>query len=181
MRFFLILALLAPLTAHAQGSRGGRGGNLMPGGGSAFPAAPQQIVAPEVPVLEGLPHAVKIGYTVYLSAMVPLDSAGRVVGANDLAAQTRQVVVNLGAVMRAARGVAGDVVKVTVYVRDLTPEKAAIVQRELLDGLDRSAPPALTIVGASSFADPAILVMVDGIAELRSEFPDRSRSGRPER
>ena len=59
--------------------------------GPAASGPPQQVIAPEVPVLEGLPHAVKIGMTVYVSALAPLDSAGRLVGGSDLAAQTRQV------------------------------------------------------------------------------------------
>ena len=67
----------------------------------------------------------------------------------------------------------------TVYVRDLTPDKVAIVRRVVLDGLDRASPPALTVVGVSAFAEPGIEVMVDAIGQLRSEFPDRSRMGKP--
>ena len=181
MRHVLLLALSFPVAAAAQASRGGRNGSPMAGGvpGLAAPSAPQQVIAPEVPVLDGLPHAVRIGYTVYVSAMVPLDSTGRLIGAGDFAAQTRQVLANLGAVMRAAKGVPGDVVRATVYVRDLTPEKVAIVRREVLDGLDRASPPALTVVGVSAFAEPGIDVMIEATGQLRSDFPDRSRLKKP--
>lgn len=181
MRYPLMLALLLPVTAAAQSNRGGRNGQPMPGGVSAFgtPSAPQQIIAPGVPVLEGLPHAVRIGYTVYVSAMVPLDSTGTLIGAGDLAAQTRQILANLGAVMRAARGVPGDVVRATVYVRDLTPAKVAVIRREVLEGLDHAAPPALTVVGVSSLAEPGIEVMIEATGQLRSDYPDKSRLGRP--
>ena len=81
--------------------------------------------------------------------------------------------------MRAARGVPGDVVRATVYVRDLTPEKVATIRQAVLDGLDRASPPALTIVGVSALAEPGIDVTIDAIGQLRSEFPDRSRLGRP--
>jgi enamine deaminase RidA (YjgF/YER057c/UK114 family) len=146
---------------------------------SGTAGVPQLIVAPQVPVLEGLPHAVKTGNTVYVSAMMPLDSTGRLVGAGDLAAQARQAIGNLGAVMRAARGVPGDVVRATVYIRDLTPEKVAVVRGALLDGLDRAAPPALTVIGVSALAVPGADVAIDATAQLRGEFPDRSRDRKP--
>ncbi len=177
MRNTLVLALLLPALASAQSGRGGRGGP--PTAGGIAIGAPQQIIATDVPVLEGLPHAVKIGFTVYVSAMVPLDSTGTLIGAGNLTAQTRQVLANLGSVMRAAHGVPGDVVRATVYVRDLTPDKVATVRKEVLDALDRSAPPALTIVGVSAFAEPGIEVMVEATGQLRSEFPDKSRLGKP--
>lgn len=176
MRYALLLTLFVPAISIAQSNRGGRG--AVPTGLTGI-ATPQQVVAPEVPVLEGLPHAVKIGFTVYVSAMVPLDSTGKLVGAGNLAAQTRQALVNLGAVMRAARGVPGDVVRATVYIRDLTPEKVAMVRQEVLDALDRASPPALTIVGVSALAEPGIEVTIEATGQLRSEFPDRSRLGKP--
>jgi enamine deaminase RidA (YjgF/YER057c/UK114 family) len=177
MRAALLLALALPATLAAQSNRGrnpqnGAGGLF----GGGVPGTPQQIIAPQVPVLEGLPHAVKVGFTVYLSAMVPLDSAGQLVGTGDLAAQTRQVMVNIGAVMHAAHGVASDVVRATVYLRDLSPDKVATVRREILAGLDPASPPALTIVGVSAFPDNAMLVMIDGTGQLRSEYPDKSRN-----
>jgi enamine deaminase RidA (YjgF/YER057c/UK114 family) len=181
MRNALLLVLLLPVTATAQSNRGGRNGQPMPGGifSGGAPRVPQQIIAPEVPVLEGIPHAIKVGYTVYVSGMVPLDSTGRLIGAGDVTAQARQVLANLGAVMRAARGVPGDVVRATVYVRDLTPEKIAVIRREVLDGLDRATPPALTVVGVSAFAEPGIEVMIEAIGQLRSDYPDKSRLGKP--
>ena len=60
----------------------------------------EPVVAPSVPVLEGLPQAVRIGLTVYVSGMVPVDSAGRLVGPGDLAAQTRQAQVGNDHVIR---------------------------------------------------------------------------------
>jgi 2-iminobutanoate/2-iminopropanoate deaminase len=179
MRPALFLALMLPALAHAQSNRGGGRGTPPMAGGMTPTGAPQQIIAPSVPVLEGLPHAVKVGFTVYVSAMVPLDSTGKLIGAGSLAVQTRQVLANLGSVMIAARGVPGDVVRATVYIRDLTPEKVATVRKEVLDALDRAAPPALTIVGVSAFAEPGIEVMIEATGQLRSEFPDKSRMGKP--
>lgn len=144
-------------------------------------SAPERITAPGVPALEGIPQAVRVGFTVYVSGMVPVDSAGRIVGAGDLTAQTRQVLANLDAVVRAARGVPGDVVKVTLYLKDATPEAITAVRAALLDGLDRLTPPALTVVGVAALPEPAMRVMIDATAQLRSEYPDRSRMGEARR
>jgi enamine deaminase RidA (YjgF/YER057c/UK114 family) len=181
MKKVLLFALLMPIAVAAQSNRGGRNGQQMPGAMAAMgaPNVPQQVIAPDVPVLEGLPHAVRIGYTVYVSAMVPLDSTGKLIGSGDLGAQTRQALANLGAVMRAAHGVPGDVVRATVYVREITPEKVLMIRKEVLDGLDRAFPPALTIVGVSAFAEPGIEVEIEATGQLRGDYPDRSRLGKP--
>ncbi len=152
--------------------------NRPPGPGAApISTPPLEIVAPDVPLLAGLPHAVKVGFTVYVSAMVPLDSAGRLVGAGDLGAQTHQVMANLASVVRTANGVPGDVVRLTIYLTDLTPAAVATVRPIVLGALDPATPPALTIVGVAALPEPGMRVMIDAVAQLRSEFPDRSRMG----
>ncbi|MES2124477.1 MAG: RidA family protein [Gemmatimonadota bacterium] len=171
-RLLLIsLTLVAACSAAPQRGR--------PGGFGAVPLAstPERVTAPSVPSLEGIPQAVRVGLTVYVSGMVPVDSAGQIIGAGDLAAQVRQSVANLNAVVRAARGLPGDVVKVTLYLRNATPEEVAGARAALLAGLDTLTPPALTVVGVASLPEPAMRVMLDATAQLRSEFPDRARMG----
>ncbi|MBK6496622.1 MAG: RidA family protein [Gemmatimonadetes bacterium] len=41
--------------------------------------------------------------------------------------------------------------------------------------LGKDAPPALTVVGVSALPEAAMRVMIEGTAQLRSEFPDRNR------
>ncbi|MDX2262000.1 MAG: RidA family protein [Gemmatimonadales bacterium] len=135
---------------------------------------PQRINAPDVPVLTGVPHAVRIGLTVFVSGMVPVDAAGRVVG-ETVESQVRQAMTNFLAVITAARGVPGDIIQMTAYVRDLTPEAAESVRATILEMGDATAPLALTIVGVDALAEPAMRVMLVGTAQLRSEFPDRTR------
>ena len=181
MRYAFLLALFLPVAVSAQSGTRGRGGSPGDGlqGTFGVPATPETVVAPDVPVLQGLPHAVKVGYTVYVSGMVPLDSAGQLVGVGDLAAQARQVVRNLGSVMRASRGTPGDVVRVTVYLRNVSPERVAVVRDAILDGLDRATPPAMTVVGINALVDAGFELTVEATGQLRSEFPDRSRVRKP--
>lgn len=177
---FAVLPVLLTLACSPSPAR------TMPGPyvGAPVSSAPERITAANVPSLEGIPQAVRVGLTVYVSGMVPVDSAGRMVGGADITAQTRQLLTNLDAVVRAARGVPGDVVKVTLYLRDANPESISAARAALLDGLDKITPPALTVVGVATLPEAPMRVMLDATAVLRSEYPDRSRmtdrrGGRP--
>lgn len=64
-------------------------------------------------------QAVKAGNTVYVSGQIPLDAQGQLVGEGDVAAQTHQVLRNLTAVLAAAGLGLPDVVKCSIFVKDL--------------------------------------------------------------
>ncbi|NML66868.1 RidA family protein [Hymenobacter sp. RP-2-7] len=64
-------------------------------------------------------QAVKAGATVYVSGQIPLDAQGQLVGDGDVAAQTHQVLKNLTAVLAAAGLGLPDVVKCSIFVKDL--------------------------------------------------------------
>jgi len=63
-------------------------------------------------------QAVRAGNTVYVSGQIPLDAAGQLV-AGDVVAQTHQVLRNLTAVLAAAGLQLTDVVKCSIFVKDL--------------------------------------------------------------
>jgi 2-iminobutanoate/2-iminopropanoate deaminase len=65
-------------------------------------------------------QAIKAGNTVYVSGQIPLDAAGQLVGAGDVSAQTHQVLKNLTAVLAAAGLALTDVVKCSIFVKDLS-------------------------------------------------------------
>lgn len=170
----LTFRLLGPVCLAAACTPAPR--QMTPIGATPSPV-PERVRAPQVPALEGVPQAVKVGLTVYLSGMVPVDSVGRVVGTS-VAAQATRAAENLAAVVAAARGVPGDVVHVTIYLRDLTPADVSAARRAVLAALDPDTPPAITVVGVSQLPEPSMQVMLDGVAQLRSEFPDRDRMRR---
>jgi 2-iminobutanoate/2-iminopropanoate deaminase len=64
-------------------------------------------------------QAIKAGNTVYVSGQIPLDAAGQPVGTGDVSAQTHQVLKNLTAVLAAAGLALTDVVKCSIFVKDL--------------------------------------------------------------
>jgi 2-iminobutanoate/2-iminopropanoate deaminase len=61
---------------------------------------------------------VKAGNTVYVSGQIPLDASGQLV-AGDVADQTHQVLKNITAVLAAAGLSLADVVKCSIFVKDL--------------------------------------------------------------
>lgn len=74
-----------------------------------------QAPAPIGPYSQG----VRAGNTVYVSGQIPLDATGQLIGVGDVAAQTQQVLKNLTAVLAAASLTLTDVVKCSIFVRDL--------------------------------------------------------------
>ncbi len=65
-------------------------------------------------------QAVKVEQTVYLSGQIPLLPATMELVQGDMAQQVRQVFENLQAVCQAAGGELGDIVKLNVFLTDLS-------------------------------------------------------------
>lgn len=65
-------------------------------------------------------QAVRAGNTVYLSGQIPLDPATGELVIGDIATQTRRVFENLSAVCAAAGGSLSQLVRVGIYLTDLS-------------------------------------------------------------
>ena len=91
------------------------------------------------------------GPLLFVSGVVPVDGAGRLVGADDVVAQARQVFSNLGAVLAAGGATFADVVKVTVFLTDVDDRARINVVRQEAFG---EARPASTLVEIAALAIP---------------------------
>lgn len=65
-------------------------------------------------------QAVKVGNTVYLSGQIPLDPNNMEIVGEDIKMQITRVFDNLTAVAKAAGGCLADIVKLNVYLTDLS-------------------------------------------------------------
>lgn len=171
------LALLAALAAAGCGpaaapaSGPGGPGRIYP----ADPPSPEFVQAPTVPTIPGFSSAVKLGQTIFLAGQVPLDSTGLLVGPGDRVAQFRQALTNTNAIIRFARGVPADLVKLTVYCVGCAHDDFDAM-RTMAAGMFPSGQGAvLTMIGITSLPEPEMLVSVDGVAILRGTIPDRTR------
>ncbi len=108
-------------------------------------------------------HAIVAGKTIYISAQLPLDRDGQLVGRDDPAAQAEQVFRNLERVLAAAGARFEDVVKLTTYLVDLKDRPAVMETRNRFFGQHR-APSILAVV--RELPVPGARVEVDGIAVL---------------
>jgi len=81
----------------------------------------QIIATPDAPPALGpYAQAVKVNDTVYVSGQLPLDPrSGQVVGHN-IAMQAERILLNIQAILEEAEASLDDVVKVTIYMRDLS-------------------------------------------------------------
>jgi enamine deaminase RidA (YjgF/YER057c/UK114 family) len=102
---------------------------------------------------------------VYVSGQVSYDSSGAIVGEGDLAAQTRQVFLNLKVALEAAGSDFYHVLKLTFFVRNLTPERMAIIRQVRREFLHPDHPPASTMIGAAALAKDALELEVEAYAQ----------------
>lgn len=118
-----------------------------------------------LPPANGYSHAVSFtGTMVVISGQVPLDEDGRMIGADDPQAQTRQVFLNLRAALAAAGTDLAHVVKLTVFLTnmgDLADFRA--VRNEFIDP---ARPPASSLVQVSGLVDPAFRIEIEALAVI---------------
>jgi reactive intermediate/imine deaminase len=81
----------------------------------------QIISTPHAPAAIGpYSQAVRVGNTIWVSGQIPLDPATKELIKGDMEAQVRRVFENLKAIVTAAGAKFDDVVKVTVFLIDLS-------------------------------------------------------------
>ena len=106
-------------------------------------------------------QAVSAGSLTFLSGQIPLDAkTGFIVGPGDPAAQTQQVMANLIAVLQAGDHPLTDLVKTTIYLKDMNDFAAVNEVYEAALGDHR--PARATVQVARLPRD--VLVEIDGIA-----------------
>ena len=107
--------------------------------------------------------AVRFGDLLFISGVPPTDAAGRVVS-DDVAAQARQVFLNMKLVLDAAGASFADILKVTVYLLDVDDRRKINPVRQEFFG---DARPASTLIGVSQLAIPGMKVEIEAVAGLR--------------
>ena len=105
--------------------------------------------------------AVRAGGFLHVSGIVAVDGRGSLVGGDDVVAQTRQVLENMGAVLRAGGSGFGDVVKVTIYLTDIHDRPLINPLRQEAFG---EARPASTLVEVPRLAVDGAKVEIECVA-----------------
>jgi 2-iminobutanoate/2-iminopropanoate deaminase len=107
-------------------------------------------------------QAVRVGQFVFLSGQIPLDPASGNIVEGDITVQTRRVMENLGAVLRAAGASFADVVKTTIFLADLGHFSK---MNEVYGAYFTSEPPARATVQVGALPR-SVLIEIDMIAHV---------------
>jgi 2-iminobutanoate/2-iminopropanoate deaminase len=119
-------------------------------------------------VAEPISHftdAVRAGDLLFVSGVVAVDGDGRLVGGDDVVAQTRQVLDNMRRVLAAGGCGFEDVVKVTIFLTDVDDRPKINPLRQEAFGTTR---PASTLVEVSRLAVPGAKVEIEAVALIPS-------------
>ncbi len=106
-------------------------------------------------------QAYQVDNTIYMSGQVALNFEGEIVGVGDIAAQTKQALENIKAVLETVGSGMNKVVKMTTYLTDMANAQQC---SEVKSSFFGAPPPAETLVQISALALPDLLVEIDVIA-----------------
>lgn len=113
-------------------------------------------------------QAVKVDHTIYLSGQIPLVPETMTIIEGDIAAQINQVFDNLKAVAEAAGGDLGDIVKLNVFLTDLSNFPLV---NEIMGHYFQEPYPARAAIGVAALPKDAGVEM-DAIMFLKpQEYP----------
>lgn len=108
-----------------------------------------------------LAQGYRVGDILFLSGQAAIDQSGRIVGVGDFEAQAKQVFENLDRVLRAGGSSLRNVIKVTIFLTDMTNFDRIVKLR----GQWFTAPyPADTIVEVRSLYSPDAMIEIEAIA-----------------
>ena len=114
----------------------------------------------------GYTHVVEItrGRTIFIAGQVALDQSGKIVGQHDFHAQAQQVFENLKAALAAVGTDFTHVVKLNIYVVDISQLPTL---RQIRDQyVNTSNPPASTAVEVRKLAREEFLLEVEAVAHV---------------
>lgn len=109
--------------------------------------------------------AVRFGDVVFLSGCGPLDENINLVGDNDIVEQARQTLENLKLVLTSVGATFADVLKVNMYLTDISDLKLISPVRQEFFG---SAKPASTVVQVARLGVPGMKIEIEAVAGLPS-------------
>ena len=102
------------------------------------------------------------GY-LFISGQLPLDEQGELVGRGDIERQTQKVLENLSIALKGFNIPMGNVVKNTIFVKDMS---CLPVVNKMRKRYWKTGFPASTMVEVNAFAHPDALIEIESVAVL---------------
>ena len=136
-----------------------------------MPMRQEFTVAGLAPPISHYCDAVRFGDLLFISGLVGVDADGKVVGEGDAARQTRQIFENMRKVLDAAGAGFGDVLKVTVFLKNIEDRARINPVRQEFFGAAR---PASTLVEISRLVRPDLLVEIEAVVGLPGQLGEHN-------
>jgi enamine deaminase RidA (YjgF/YER057c/UK114 family) len=124
---------------------------------------------PELGASPGYSQIVEVSASriIFIAGQTALDRNGDLVGKNDFAAQADQVFRNLDAALQAVGCTASNLVKLTVFLRDMSNLSAYREARNrFFASVSPPAAPAITLVEVSKLYGPDFLIEIEAVAAI---------------
>jgi enamine deaminase RidA (YjgF/YER057c/UK114 family) len=120
----------------------------------------------DLPAPAGYSHVVTIpaGSLVWVSGQLPLDADGAVPPGAGWEEQTRLVFENLGRALEAGGATWPDVVKLTIFVTDISGLPAVRAVRD--EFVDTANPPTSSLVQVGGLVRPDALIEIEAVAHV---------------
>jgi enamine deaminase RidA (YjgF/YER057c/UK114 family) len=110
---------------------------------------------------------VRASRIIFIAGQTALDRDGELVGRNDFAAQADQVFRNLNAALQSVGCTASNLVKLTVFVRDMGQLSTYREARNrFFATVTPPAAPAITLVEVSKLYGPDFLIEIEAVAAI---------------
>lgn len=129
----------------------------------------RQINPPELGRPPGYSQVVDVraGRIIFIAGQTALDQGGKLVGKSNFAAQTEQVFKNLGAALRSVGCTAANLIKMTVFLRDMDNlQSYRDARNRFFATTTPAAAPAITLVEVSRLYGPDFLIEIEAIAAV---------------
>lgn len=130
----------------------------MPDAGERSYVEPEGVGPPTDPFT----HVIVCGDTVYVAGQISLDEQNELVGIGDPAAQAEQCWINIERCVKSAGCELTDIVKMTIFLKDIRHATAETAVRRRLFPPDRL--PVCTQVQVANLGFPELLMEIDVIA-----------------
>jgi enamine deaminase RidA (YjgF/YER057c/UK114 family) len=114
------------------------------------------------PPTDPFTHVIVCGDTVYVAGQISLDEENNLVGIGDPAAQAEQCWRNIERCVKSAGCEVADIVKMTIFLKDIRHASTETTVRRRLFALDRL--PVCTQVQVANLGFPELLMEIDVIA-----------------
>lgn len=116
------------------------------------------------PAISHYTDAVRFGDLLFVSGIIAVDKDLKLVGGDDVVAQTRCIFENMKQVLATAGATFADVLKVTVFLLDVNDRVKINQVRQEYFGSTR---PASTLIGVRELALPGVKIEIEAVVGLK--------------